>query len=72
MKTSLLCSFQKGLHVFLGKTWALLFGVKQRGRHFYPDLQGFCPDFQQNKTFGDALATPAAPSPTPLLFITVS
>jgi len=41
-------------------------------RHFYPGFQGFCPDFQQIKTLGGALATPAPPLPTPLLFITVS
>jgi len=42
------------------------------GRHFYPDFQGFCQGFRQIKTFGGALATPSPPSPTPLLFITVS
>jgi len=41
-------------------------------RHFYADFQGCCPDFQQIKTFGGALAPPAPPPPTPLLFITVS
>jgi len=40
--------------------------------YFYPDFQGFCSDFQQIKTFGGALATPATPPPTPLLLITVS
>jgi len=39
------------------------------GRHFYPDFQGFCQDFQQIKTFGGALVTPASPPPTLLLFI---
>jgi len=39
------------------------------GRHFYPDFQGFCPDFQQINTFGGGLASPPA---TTLLFITVS
>jgi len=39
------------------------------GRHFYPDFQGFCPDFQQIKTFGGALAPPL---PTTLLFITLT
>jgi len=42
------------------------------GRYFYPDFQGFCPDFQLIKTIGVAFATPAYPPPTPLLFITVS
>jgi len=41
-------------------------------RHFYPDFQGFCPDFQQIKTFWGALETPAPPPPPPLLVITVS
>ena len=39
------------------------------GRHFYPHFQGFFPDFQQIKTFRGALAIPAPPSPTPLIFI---
>jgi len=30
------------------------------------------PRFSANQTFGDALATPAPPAPTPLLFITVA
>jgi len=34
------------------------------GRYFYPDFQGFCPDFQQTKTFGGALATPSPHTPT--------
>jgi len=41
-------------------------------RYFYTDFQGFCPDVQQLKTFGSALATPTPPPQTPLLFITVS
>jgi len=42
------------------------------GHNFYPDFQGFCQDFQQSKKFGSALANPALPHPTPLIFITVS
>ena len=42
------------------------------GRHFYPDFQAFCQDFQQIRTFGGALVTPASPPPTQLLFIAVS
>jgi len=49
------------------------------GRYFYPDFQGFCPDFQQITTFGDALATlhpqlfyfcpfPTEPSPESLQY----
>jgi len=34
---------------------------------FCPDFQDFCPDFRQMKTFGGALAPPAAPPPTPLV-----
>ena len=37
------------------------------GHHFCLDFQGFCPDFRQIKTFGDALAPPAPPPPTPLI-----
>jgi len=42
------------------------------GRHFYPDFQRFCPDFQQIKTFWGAHANPVPLPPTPLLVITVS
>ena len=60
---------KKALHVFFCKPWAPFFEASNVGCHFYPDFRGFCPDFQQIKTFGGALA----PSPpTPLLFITVS
>ena len=38
------------------------------GRHFCTDVQGCCPDFQQNKILGGVLAPP----PPRLLFITVS
>ena len=40
------------LHVFLYKTWAPFFEVKQFWAPLLPDFQGFCPDFQQIKTFG--------------------
>jgi len=36
---------------------------------FYPDFNGFCPDFRQIKTFGGALAPS---SPTPLLHVMVA
>jgi len=36
------------------------------GRHFGPYFQGFCPDFQQIKTFGGALASPP---PTRLMLL---
>jgi len=42
------------------------------GHHFYPDFQGFCPEYQQIKTVAGVLATSAPPSPTPLFFVTVS
>jgi len=32
---------------------------------FFPDLQGFCPDFHQFKTIGGALEPPASPPPIP-------
>jgi len=60
---------KKGLHVFFCKPWAPFFEVKQRWLPFSPGFQGFCPDFQQIKTFRGALAPPP---PTPLLFITAS
>jgi len=63
---------KKGLHVFFCKPWTLFFEVKQRWVPFFPDFQGFCPDFQQIKTFAGALAPPAPPSPTTLLLIAVS
>jgi len=37
-------------------------------RHFYPDFQGFCPDFHHIKFFAGALAQ----LQSTLLFITVS
>jgi len=32
-----------------------------------PDFRGICPDFYQIKTFGDALAPPEPPPPTPVI-----
>jgi len=60
---------KNGLHVFFCKPWAPFLKSSNVWCHFYPDFQGFCPDFQQIKTFGSALSPP---SPTPLLFITAS
>ena len=58
MKTSFWCNFSKTVFMCFYANF---------GRHFYPDFQGFCPDFQQIKTFGVALATHTPPAPTPLL-----
>ena len=52
--------------VFICKCWAPFFEVKQRWAQFCPNFQGFCPEFQQIKTFGGALAPPALTPPTPL------
>jgi len=52
-------SKQKGLHVFFCKRWEpCLPGFSG----FYPDIQVFCPDLRQIKTFGTAIA-PSEPSP---------
>ena len=53
-------------HLFICKPWAPFFEVKQRWAPFLPrfsfcsDFQGFCPDFQQIKTFGGALSPSAS------------
>jgi len=41
------------------------------GRQFYPDFQGFCPDFQQIKILGVRLQ-PLHPTSNTTAFITVS
>ena len=65
-------TFKKGLMCFYASSERHFLKSNNVGRHFYADFQGICQDFQQIKTFGGALATPVSPSPTPLLFITVS
>jgi len=59
-------------HIILCKPWAHFLKSNHVGRYFYQKFQGFCPDLQKIKTVGGALAPPAPPPPTPLLFITVS
>jgi len=73
MKTSFWCNLQKKVFMYfyanLGRHFMKSNNVE---RYFYPDFQGFCPDFQLINTYGVALATPAPTPPTPLLSITVS
>ena len=66
--------------VFLRTLGAIFLNSNHVGPQFFPNFQGFSPDFQrfcttflrffpnycQSKTFRDALAPPAHPSPTPL------
>jgi len=55
---------KNGPYLFFCKRWVPYLKSNNVGRHFCPDFQGFCPNFQQIKTIGGALApTP----PTPLL-----
>jgi len=73
MNTSFWCNLQKKVFMcFYANRGCHFLKSNNVGRYFHPDFQGFCPDFQQIKTFGGALATPAPPPPAPLLFITVS
>jgi len=69
MKTSFWCNLQNNAFMFFyANRGSHCMKSNNVGRHFYQDFQGFCPDFQQIKTFGEALATHAAPALTPLLF----
>jgi len=72
-KTYFWCNLQKKVfmcfYANLGRHFLKSYNI---GHHFYPHFQGFCQDFQQIKTIGGALTTPALPLPTPLIFITVS
>jgi len=71
--------FEDGLHVFFCKRWAPFFEIKQRWTPFVPGfsrvlsifsgiLLGFCPGFQQIKTFGVRLR----PTSCTTAFITTS
>jgi len=59
---------KKGLHVVFANLGRHFLKSSNVGCHFHPDFQGFCPDLEQIKPFGGALASPP---PTPLLFITM-
>jgi len=73
MKVFFWCDLQKKVFMCFSTNFGCDFlKSNNAGRHLYPDFQGFCSDFQQINTFGGALAPPAPPPPTPLLFITVS
>jgi len=73
VKTSCWCNLQKKVFMcFYANLGCLFLWSNKVGRYFYTDFQGFCPDFQLIKTIGVALAAPASPPPTPLLFIIVS
>ena len=50
------CDLQKCLHGFCCKPSKPFLKSNNVGRHFFSDYQGCCPDFEQIKTFGDALA----------------
>jgi len=55
---------KKRFHLFFCKLWAPLLKSNNVGRHFRPNFQGFCSNFQQIKSFRGALVPPP---PTPLL-----
>jgi len=49
------------------KVFCVFFGFGEIRHHVYSDFQGFCPDFQQIKTFASALALPSPPPLMPML-----
>jgi len=51
---------RKGLNVILQALGTIFYKSNKVGCYFCPNFQGFCPAFQQIKTFGGALA-PSTP-----------
>jgi len=72
MKISFSCNLQKRSScVFMRTSDAISWSQTTLGAIFTRISRGFYQDFQQSKKFGSALANPALPPPTPLIFITV-
>jgi len=60
MKTTFWCNLQKKVFTcFYTKLGRHFLKTSNVWRYFYQDFQGFCPYFQQIKTFRGAFATPA-------------
>jgi len=62
MKTSFWRNLYKGLHVFLCKTSAPFFEVKQRWAPFLPGFSGLLPRFSANQNFWGCACNPCTPT----------